>query len=201
MAELAPFPSCNNPAPRGGFRLAVLLVLPLGLAACGGGAGAAKLARPASTSATMATSPASATTSAVSAASGSPFDEFAACMRAHGVSQFPDPTDRGTTLRIGPVNGVDPNSPQYQAARATCGSLLPAGVGVGVTITPADQLDYLKAAACMRAHGFADFPDPKITQAGVRFEPPADMSPNSPQVQTALSICRKLIPAGLPYSS
>jgi hypothetical protein len=99
------------------------------------------------------------------------------------------------------VKGVDPNSPQYEAARATCGGLLPAGGGLGAAITPADQLDSLKAAACMRAHGFAELPDPKITQAGVEFEPPAEMKPNFPRVRTALSICRTLIPAGLPSSN
>lgn len=122
-------------------------------------------------------------------------------MRSHGLPQFPDPTN-GTTLRIGPVNGVDPSSPHFEAAQAACGSLLPGGGGaVGATITPAEQLDYLHAAAGMRSHGFADFPDPTITNGHVRFEPPPGMNPDSPQVQTALTICRKLIPAGLAYSN
>ena len=45
---------------------------------------------------------------------------YARCMRAHGVSNFADPTSSGLSL-----SGVDPNSPQFQAAQKACFSLLP----------------------------------------------------------------------------
>jgi hypothetical protein len=46
--------------------------------------------------------------------------KYARCMRAHGLSNFPDPTSSGLSL-----SGVDPNSRQFQAALKVCCSLLP----------------------------------------------------------------------------
>jgi hypothetical protein len=44
----------------------------------------------------------------------------AACMRRHGLSNFPDPTFEGghESLNLGP--GLDPNSPAFQRAAAAC---------------------------------------------------------------------------------
>jgi hypothetical protein len=51
---------------------------------------------------------------------------FAQCMRAHGVPNFPDPSSQGGPL--GPDSGVDPTSPQFQAAlNGPCKSLAPPG--------------------------------------------------------------------------
>jgi hypothetical protein len=58
---------------------------------------------------------------------------FSKCMRSHGVSDFPDPqfgSGGRVTIRLGAPgaaggNAVDPNSPIFQKAQQTCGSLLP----------------------------------------------------------------------------
>jgi hypothetical protein len=50
------------------------------------------------------------------------------CMRAHGVPNFPDPVVSSHSISIsigGP--GVDPNSPQFQAAQRICARLAPLG--------------------------------------------------------------------------
>src|ERR1700733_8452699 len=39
---------------------------------------------------------------------------FSACMRSHGVPNFPDPPFGGVAIRILPGSGIDPQSPQYQ---------------------------------------------------------------------------------------
>jgi hypothetical protein len=52
--------------------------------------------------------------------------KFAQCMRKNGVPNFPDPD--GGKLIIRPDQGVDPNSPQFQAAQKACRKLLPGGV-------------------------------------------------------------------------
>jgi hypothetical protein len=44
---------------------------------------------------------------------------YAGCMRAHGVSNFPDPDGRGR-LNIGPGTDVPVNTPQFQTAFSTC---------------------------------------------------------------------------------
>ena len=46
--------------------------------------------------------------------------KFAECMRLHGVSNFPDPTNAGVVHLI----GVDQNSPQYQGAQKACEALV-----------------------------------------------------------------------------
>jgi hypothetical protein len=69
------------------------------------------------------------------------------------------------------------------------------------SITPPDRLDYLKAAACIRSHGFPDFPDPTFANNTVTFHIPPNIDPNSPQAKRAQAICVKLIPPGLPYSN
>jgi hypothetical protein len=68
-------------------------------------------------------------------------------------------------------------------------------------ITTADRPDYLKAAACIRSHGFPDFPNPTFANNTVSFHIPPNIDPNSPQAKRAQAICVKLIPPGLPYSN
>jgi hypothetical protein len=60
--------------------------------------------------------------------------EFAACMRSHGVPNFPDPTGGKIDLRVQPgpngstnVNGADVNGPAFQSAMNSCRSYLPNG--------------------------------------------------------------------------
>jgi hypothetical protein len=56
--------------------------------------------------------------------------KFAACMRSHGVSNFPDPQvssapGGGVGVRIGgPGSGLDPNSPAFKSAQQACGSII-----------------------------------------------------------------------------
>ena len=66
---------------------------------------------------------------------------FSACMRSHGLKDFPDPTfhNGGVTmsLRGGPGSGLDPSNPLFQKAQRACiadapGKIgLPAGPGGG----------------------------------------------------------------------
>ena len=124
-------------------------------------------------------------------------------MQTSGVPNFPSPVISGSriSIHIGKALGVDPNSRQYESALSACKHLLPNG-GAGPTITPADQADYLKGVACLRAHGFPQFPDPTFTQNNVSFDIPPSfkLRMKTPQFEHTLTICDKLIPAGLPYS-
>ncbi len=170
------------------------------LAACGGGAPSASVAHVGST-----------TTSSLAAApagsSSSQLQKFVSCMRHHGVPNFPElvMTPNGGAVPVGPVN-IDKNSPTVQKARRACGAILPGGSSPAPSvqaITPKVQVDYIKAAACMRAHGVANFPDPKFSGTSVTFPQPPGMNAstgNSPTFLRARRICEKLIPPGLPYS-
>jgi hypothetical protein len=46
--------------------------------------------------------------------------KLARCMRAHGVTGFPDPTSNNGGVGIHISNGIDPSSPQFQAAAKSC---------------------------------------------------------------------------------
>ena len=127
---------------------------------------------------------------------------FAGCMRTHGVPGFPEPIALSNGKPVFAVRnggGVNQNSPQFRRADQACRSLLP-NLGGAQPITARDQVDYLKAAQCMRAHGVPGFPDPVFADGGVRFPLPAGLDVHTPQVQRAVAICRTLIPRGLPYS-
>jgi len=100
---------------------------------------------------------------------------------------------------------INKSSPAIQAARSDCQSLLPGGTGPSptITITTKDQAAYLKAAACMRAHGVPIFPDPVFAGNNVSFPKPPGMNANianSPTFLRAREICEMLIPPGLPFS-
>ena len=87
--------------------------------------------------------------------------KFAQCMRANGVSQFPDPDASGALTIDGVVNGssLDPNSAAFQQAISACKNLEPSGF-MGHTRSAQQQEAALKFAQCMRDNGVPDFPDP-----------------------------------------
>jgi len=62
--------------------------------------------------------------------------KFSQCMRAHGISDFPDPSDGG--LRIHSTGGansdLDPNNPQFQAAQKACQKYQPGGNGAALSL-------------------------------------------------------------------
>jgi hypothetical protein len=126
---------------------------------------------------------------------------FARCMRSHGLPDWPDPTSSGvfdksklrqTGYSVSQVRAVEDGP---------CSHLLGGTSSPGPTITPADRTDYLKAAACMRSHGFPDFPDPTFESNNVQTNIPSSINRDSSPFKRAASTCTKLIPAGLPYSS
>jgi hypothetical protein len=46
--------------------------------------------------------------------------KLARCMRANGVTNFPDPTTNGGGVGLHIGTNIDPNSPQFQAAQKAC---------------------------------------------------------------------------------
>jgi hypothetical protein len=60
----------------------------------------------------------------------------AQCMRAHGITNFPDPTfdnNGGAQISIGKKAGIDPNDPKFQAAAKACQKV--GGIGGGPSTT------------------------------------------------------------------
>jgi hypothetical protein len=111
---------------------------------------------------------------------------YANCMRAHGDPGFPDPNSQGQFPH--------PAGPQYASATSACSHLLPTQ-----PLTPGEKhqhvLQALKFTACMRTHGYPDFPDPVVqnggTAVGFGF---AGIDTNSPQFHRAWQACRSFEP-------
>jgi hypothetical protein len=57
---------------------------------------------------------------------------YSQCMRSHGVPNFPDLGQNNPSPPPGNGAGLNPNSPQFQAASSACQHLLPAGAQVSV---------------------------------------------------------------------
>jgi len=114
-------------------------------------------------------------------------------MRKHGLPNFPDPkaVGHGYGLTIGSENGIDPSSPQFKNAQRVCKKLLPNG-GTTSPQEQAKQLqEALKYAACIRAHGMPDYPDPKaVSGGGIEM----GEAPDSPRFKAAEKACGHLLP-------
>jgi len=131
---------------------------------------------------------------------------YASCMRSHGVAGFPDPNSSGAIedkrAVVRALQGVSKSL--AEAAQHECQRLIPAGEGLGgkvsQPVTAQQQHYYLSAAACMRSHGIANFPDPTFSAGEVHFAIPPSVDIHSTQAIKARETCQKLIPAGLPYS-
>ena len=123
--------------------------------------------------------------------------EYTACMRSHGVPNFPDPTVQNGSVgfSITAGDGVDQNSPQYQSARQACASLRGGGTANSGSGNLAKEL---KFAQCMRSHGVPDFPDPNKNGG---FSGTSTVNPSSPTFQNAQSTCMQLSGLGGPGSS
>ena len=80
--------------------------------------------------------------------------KFAECIRAHGVSDFPDP-DAKNQFQY----GVSVSPAVWKQATTACKALQPPGTLSGKR-TPKQQSASLRFAQCVRDHGVKDFPDP-----------------------------------------
>jgi len=119
--------------------------------------------------------------------------EYAACMRSHGVPKFPDPTVKNGTVgfNISAADGIDPSSPQYQAALQACSSLR--GGGTSNSGSSGNLAKELKFAQCMRTHGVPDFPDPNKNGG---FSGTSTINPQSATFQNAQATCMQLAGPG-----
>jgi hypothetical protein len=120
---------------------------------------------------------------------------YSACMRSHGVPNFPDPGADGV---IHVPETIDELATVRGAYRA-CRSLAPSEgsiTGAGDTMS---QEQLLAFARCMRSHGVQKFPDPQVVNGHINLHVTAgEIDPRSPAVTAAEAACRgKLGPAGL----
>jgi hypothetical protein len=164
-------------------RLALILVCGLGIAACG----SSSHSDPKNTAKGYAQALA-----------------FSNCMRAHGVSNYPDPTTSGggVQISIGANSGVNTESPAFHSAQRSCTHLLPGGGPGSGPASPQAMAQALRVSQCMRAHGISGFPDPTTRQPsnpsdysavmghnGVWLAIPNSINPQSPAFEQAATAC------------
>jgi hypothetical protein len=135
--------------------------------------------------------------------------KFSQCMRAHGVSNFPDPGSHGT-FDFGPQSGINPQSPAFQAAQQACKQFAPVK-GPPPTMSESQRQAAFRFAQCMRSHGVPNFPDPTQTAPsgavrvlvlnGMVFALGPGIDPKSPGFRQAASMCGVRPPPGPPQAS
>ena len=144
------------------------------VAGCGGSSPSATTGGGANSTASAAANAGAATTSASSSPGSSPSPaqpdqnllNFARCMRANGVPNFPDPQPGGGfSFPVSPA-------PAFAAAKAKCQKLLPNG-GAPPPFESQALVQLRQIAVCMRRHGVPDFPDPVRAPASGPPNPPA----------------------------
>ena len=81
------------------------------------------------------------------------------CMRSHGVTDYPDPNANGINIA---GTGINPDSPAFKSAQASCSKLSPIR-GIQRHASEQQIKHANQTAECMRTHGVTDFPDPIVT--------------------------------------
>jgi hypothetical protein len=112
--------------------------------------------------------------------------KFSACMRQHGVSNFPDPVVHTTGNSQSVGIRIDPTisgSPAFKSAQTACQGIMggPPNIAQQQAQIHYKVEHYVKFAACMRSHGVTSFPDPNsqgnipptlLAQAGINIQLP-----------------------------
>jgi hypothetical protein len=116
------------------------------------------------------------------------------CMRANGVSSFPDPQDGGFPGGLVlesdgemVVMGQPLSGPAVARAQKACGEYLPHGTPPA--LSESQRQAALAHAACMRSHGLPNFPDPNFNGPGKQLALGPGLDPNSPAFQHAAKAC------------
>jgi hypothetical protein len=126
-------------------------------------------------------------------------DAFAQCMRSHGVPDLyfspAKPSSPDIMFGYAVPASINPRSPQFQAGMTACRHVLGLPSGPPPAMTAAQLRGMLRAAECMRIHGYPGYPDPSL-QNGVITVPqlPPGIDMNSPQFQAAFKKCRPAPP-------
>ncbi len=168
---------------RGGVLTAVFIAASLCAASCGGRSGAnPPTSQGGSNAATKAVA-------------------YTECMRAHGVTNYPEPGSAQTGNGGADTGAMNRASPTFRAAQAKCAKLSPLPP-IKTHATEQQIRQALETASCMRDHGVPGLPDPIVTSTqpapaagytqeygnGILFKIPLSIV-NSPAFDTAAKAC------------
>ena len=115
--------------------------------------------------------------------------KFAECIRAHGVSDFPDPNAKNDF-----EYGVSVTPAVWKRATTACKDLQPPGT-LSAKRTPKQQSASLRFAQCIRDHGVKDFPDPVNGEPVINtYKIPSSNRPGGMTIlNAAIQKCRALM--------
>jgi hypothetical protein len=117
--------------------------------------------------------------------------KFSQCMRAQGISWFPDPQPDGG-LVVSEPEGDDHQ--KYAAAQEACKKYDPSGSNAGAA--DAEGIAQMrKASQCMRDHGVANWPDPDA-KGNIHIDEKSGIKADDPTVKKAQQECQKYFPTG-----
>jgi hypothetical protein len=115
--------------------------------------------------------------------------KFAECIRAHGVSDFPDPNAKNDF-----EYGVSVSETVWTRAVEACKDLQPPGT-LSAKRTPKQQSASLRFADCIRKNGVKDFPDPVNGEPLVNtYKIPSSNKPGGMDIlNAAMKKCGKVL--------
>jgi len=138
----------------------------------------------------------STSTASEGSSEGSSLVSYSNCMREHGLPTFPDVglsdlelTESEKLARL-QAAGINPDSPQFEAASEGCDVYLP-----GEEEEEAGSVDLealLAFARCMRDNGITNFPDPNL-EGGISLDRNV-IDVDSPQFVAAHEACEHNLP-------
>jgi hypothetical protein len=158
----------------------------------------------------------SSTGSPASAGSSASAVAYSACIRAHGVPNYPDPDSSGNPPK-GDAQHFGVGALQFQAAQHACRHLLPTGGSLQQrefqcmqdSSCPQSLVRHMmtadrRLARCMRTHGVPTFPDPTLDSHGPVFNISAvgisDAASHTRKFETRLNECAHLVRDNAPES-
>jgi hypothetical protein len=140
---------------------------------------------------------------------------YSACMRAHGVPNYPDPDSSGQLPKTD-AQQLGVSTSRYHVGQLACRHLLPTAGGLpqqehecmqNSDCPPALVQQMLtadrKLALCMRSHGVPNFPDPTADSDGPVFDISAagisDAESHTHRFGATLDECERRIGGNAPY--
>jgi hypothetical protein len=134
---------------------------------------------------------------------------YSACMRSHGVPNFPDPRSGGAIPKAD-AHRLRVSTSRLQAAQTACQPLYPNNDGsLSASLRQCEEAgdcpqamvqqvmtQLRKFSQCMRSHGVPKWPDPTIDSQGrpavVIYPWKLGVDPDSNQVNTEMDACRQV---------
>ena len=137
---------------------------------------------------------------------------YSACMRSHGVPNYPDPGSGGAIAKAD-AQQLGVSSSQLQAAQRSCQHLYPTNGGtLGASLRQCEETgncpqamvhqvvnSMLAFSRCMRSHGVPNWPDPTVDsegRPGFNLVAIHGTDWNGPLIQNKIYECEHVMPAG-----